>query len=114
LVPYASPGDDSYPHLILSKPIIAEPNSACTETYLMIGPFDNEKQSKNVSNYMKTSFFRFMVLLSKSTQHITRKTYNLVPMQNFDEDWTDEKLYQKYKVGSKEIEFIDSLIKKFS
>ena len=112
-IPYASPGDDSYPHLILSKPIIAKPNSACTETYLVIGPFASEKESLNVSNYMMTSFFRFMILLSKSSQHITKKTYKFAPIQNFEESWDDEKLYKKYGINTSEINFIDSLIRKF-
>ncbi len=112
LVPKASPGDDSYPHLILSKPIISEPRSVCTETYIMIGPFSNRKRCVNVGNYMMSSFFRFMVLLSKSTQDVTKKTYSLVPNQNFDENWDDEKLYNKYSLSVKEIEFIDSLIRK--
>ena len=111
-VPYASPGDDSYPHLILSKPIIGEPNSVSTETYLLVGPFISRERCVNVSNYMMSSFFRFMVLLSKSTQHITKKTYSLVPNQNFDENWDDEKLYNKYNISEEEIEFIDSLIRK--
>jgi site-specific DNA-methyltransferase (adenine-specific) len=110
-VPYASPGDDSYPHLILSKPIIGEPNSCCTETYLVIGPFDDEKTSKSVASYMISSFFRFMILLAKSTQHITQKNYQFVPMQDFNEKWTDEKLYKKYGITEEEIAFIESLIR---
>ena len=111
-VPYASPGDDSYPHLILSKPIVAGKNTACTETYLLIGPVANQKRANNIAKYMTSSFFRFMVLLAKSTQHITSKTYTFVPIQNFDEEWTDSKLYAKYGINEEEQVFIDSLIRK--
>ena len=62
---------------------------------------------------MMTSFFRFMILLSKSSQHITKKTYQFVPIQNFEESWDDEKLYKKYGINLSEINFIDSLIRKF-
>ncbi len=112
LVPKASPGDDSYPHLILSKPIISEPKSVCTETYVVVGPFKNRNRCVNIGNYMISSFFRFMVLLAKSTQDVTKKTYSLVPIQNFDEDWSDEKLYKKYNINKEEIEFINSLVRK--
>jgi site-specific DNA-methyltransferase (adenine-specific) len=111
IVPYSSPGDDSYPHLILSKPIVCGKNTACTETYLVVGPFANEKRAKNVASYMNTLFFRFMILLAKSTQHITQKNYMFVPQQNFDESWTDEKLFRKYKINKEEIEFIRTLIR---
>lgn len=33
IVSKASPGDDTYPHKIISEPIIALPKSVCTETY---------------------------------------------------------------------------------
>jgi site-specific DNA-methyltransferase (adenine-specific) len=110
-VPYASPGDDSYPNLILSKPIVAGKNTSCTETYLVIGPLANEKRTKNVATYMTSLFFRFMILLAKSTQHITQKNYAFVPQQNFDETWTDEKLFKKYGITKEEIDFIKTLIR---
>jgi site-specific DNA-methyltransferase (adenine-specific) len=52
-----------------------------------------------------------MILLAKSTQHITQKTYVFVPTQNFDEEWTDEKLYLKYGISKEEQDFIDTLIR---
>ena len=112
LVPKASPGDDSYPHLILSKPIVASPNSACTETYIVVGPVASEQKAKNIANYMVTSFFRFLVLLAKSTQDVTQKTYVFVPAQDFSVVWTDEKLFEKYCITSEEQDFIDGLIRK--
>lgn len=111
IVPYSSPGSDVFPHLILSNPIISEPNSCCTETYLVVGPFKDEQTCKNVANYMRSKFLRFLVLLLKPTQHVTQKTYDLVPVQDFDKLWTDELLYEKYGISADEVEFIDSLIR---
>lgn len=82
-----------------------------TETYLVIGPFENSKISKNVVSYLQTKFFRFFVLLNKPTQDATSKVYSLVPMQDFNESWNDEKLYAKYKLTKEEIGFIKSMIK---
>lgn len=112
IVPYASPGGDEYPHAILSKPIISKPNTCCTETYLLIGPFKNNEICQNVVSYMKTKFFRFLILLIKTSQHVTKKNYSFVPIQNFDQEWNDKKLYKKYNLNEKEITFIDSIIKK--
>ena len=109
--PYASPGADEYPHLVLSKPIVAGPNTACTETYLVIGPFECEDIAQNVASYMKTQFFRFMLILLKSTQHITQKIYAFVPQQDFTKPWTDGELYKKYGLTEDEIAFIESMIK---
>jgi site-specific DNA-methyltransferase (adenine-specific) len=103
-----------YPHQILNKPFVAEPNSCCTETYLLIGPFPSEKIAKNVVSYIQTKFFRFLVLLNKPTQHATSKVYTFVPQQDFSKEWTDEKLYKKYGITEEEIAFIDSLIRPMS
>ncbi|MEK7263242.1 MAG: Eco57I restriction-modification methylase domain-containing protein [Bacteroidota bacterium] len=111
VVPYASPGTDNYPHLILSKPIISEPQSCSTETYLVVGPFSSKKKCENVCTYMRTKFLRFLILLLKPSQHVTQKTYSFVPVQDFNEQWTDEKLYKKYGITNEEIKFIDSLIR---
>ena len=55
--------------------------------------------------------FHFLVGLKKVTQNTTSKVYQFVPMQNFDEEWTDEKLYTKYGLTDDEINFIESMIR---
>jgi len=93
------------------KPFIPNRNSCCTETYLVVGPFDNKVELKNASLYIKTNFFHFMVSLIKNTQNTMQKSYQFVPMQDFSEIWTDEKLYKKYGLDEKEIAFIESMIR---
>lgn len=51
----------------LSKPIVAEPGTACTETYLVAGHFDNEKTATSYAIYLRTRFVRFLVSLRKAT-----------------------------------------------
>ncbi len=110
-ISFAYGAGEDFPHQILNKPILGLPNSCCTETYLHIGPFKNEKESVNVLNYIKTKFFRFLVLLIKNTQNATKKVYSFVPIQDFNEEWTDEKLYKKYGLTQDEIDFIESMIR---
>ena len=103
-------GED-FPHQILNKPILGKPNSCCTETYLLIGPFENKQFAENVLIYISTRFFRFLVLLVKNTQDAPRKVYQFVPIQDFNQEWTDEKLYKKYGLTQEEIDFIESMIR---
>ncbi len=103
-------GED-FPHQILNKPFYGEPNSCCTETYIVIGPYSSKKKAQNVIGYIQTRFFRFLVLLRKNTQHAAKSVYSFVPTQNFDESWTDEKLYKKYGITKEEIAFIESMIR---
>ena len=111
LIPRAGSGSDAFPHSILGKPFISEPNSACTETYIVLGNYDTSVECYNLCTYVSTRFFRFFVLLIKSTQDATSKVYTFVPIQDFSESWTDEKLYKKYDLTSEEIAFIESMIR---
>ncbi|MFH1421472.1 MAG: Eco57I restriction-modification methylase domain-containing protein, partial [Planctomycetota bacterium] len=86
------------PYQVINKPILGEPESCCTETYMVIGPYSSEKRAKNVISYLQTKFFRFLVLLRKNTQHAAKAVYTFVPIQDFNETWTDEKLYKKYRL----------------
>lgn len=107
----AGSGSDTFPHQILGVPFVGLPQTAATETYLLIGPFDNENLCSNVCSYISTKFFRFLVLLKKSTQNAPKGVYQFVPLQDFSKPWTDEELYQKYDLTDEEIAFIESMIK---
>jgi site-specific DNA-methyltransferase (adenine-specific) len=99
---------------ILGKPKISEPNSCSSNTYVVATfPFaNNEKDyANNIVSYLHSRFLRFLVYLKTSTQDIPPKAYSFVPIQDFTETWTDEKLYKKYGITTEEIEFIESLIR---
>jgi len=52
-----------------------------------------------------------MLGLVKITQNTMKKAYSFVPMQDFNEVWTDEKLYKKYGLTKEEITFIESMVR---
>lgn len=103
-------GED-FPHQIINIPLYAAPHSCCTETYLVIGLYDTECEARNLMSYVATKFFRFLVMLKKNTQHATQSVYSLVPLQDFHEEWSDDKLYVKYNLSEEEIKFIDKMIR---
>lgn len=92
---------------------IGIPNSVCSETFIMAGMDLNltENSAINLSNYLRTKFARFLLSLSKTSQHGTSKTYRFVPVVDFNEEWTDEKLYKKYNLTQDEINLIENSIK---
>lgn len=93
------------------NPFIVNPHSVCTETYLVIGPFDDEETANNVVSYINTRFFHAMVSLLKISQNAAKGVFQLVPMQDFSKPWTDAELYQKYELTKQEIADIEALIK---
>ena len=110
-IPRAGSGSDAFPHPILGKPFIGAPGTASSWTYMHIGPFKNKTQATNAVSYITTRLFRFLVLLHKPTQDATRAVYTFVPVQNFAEPWSDERLYKKYAITKNEIAFIESMIR---
>ena len=105
-----SPGKDGK-RKVFSKIDTLPPKTICTETYLVIGAFDSENEARNLIGYMKTLFFRFLVSQFMYSHHITKDSYRLVPIQDFTQEWTDEKLYAKYGLTDEEINFIESMIR---
>ena len=100
------------PARIIGKAVICGPNVACTETFLRVGPFDNQEIAENVKAYMETKFFRALVGARKN-KNMTQSTYSFVPMQDFTKKWNDEELYKKYNLNQEEIEFIENMIASF-
>lgn len=93
------------------KPVLGEPKTACTETYVVVSPTTNKAMAENIISYINTKFFHFLLGLKKITQHTTSKTYSFIPMQDFSQPLTDKILYAKYKLTDDEIDFIESTIK---
>ena len=101
--------------------IIGEQNSVCTETFLLIGPFDTEIEQKNCYKYICTNFFKALLFFGRGTMQVSQDVFRFVPLQNFtlnsDIDWSmsiteiDKQLYSKYNLSEVEIQFIESMIK---
>lgn len=94
----------------LSRPILAGPGTACSETYLVAGRFGMEEEARRYAGYLRTRFVRFLVSLRKSTQHATKDVYSFVPDVPLDQDWTDALLYERYELSGEEIAFIESQV----
>lgn len=94
----------------LSKPIVAEPGTACTESYIVAGLFDSEAEATNYASYLRTRFARFLVSLRKSTQDAPKNVYAFIPDLPLNIKWTDVKLYKRYGLTKEEIAFIESQV----
>jgi len=105
------PDKDGKYRVLTSSMKVLEPNELCTHSYFVIGQFDESLPAENLLTYLKTRFLRFLVLLSMSSINVSKSVFQFVPIQNFSEPWTDEKLYKKYNLTTDEIAFIESMIR---
>jgi site-specific DNA-methyltransferase (adenine-specific) len=97
--------------LVLGPPIVGEPGSVCTQTYLVAGPLGSKVEAQNVESYLRTRVARFLVSLRKPAQDVFRSMYRWVPVQPWDRTWTDADLYKKYGLTEDEQAFIESMIR---
>jgi site-specific DNA-methyltransferase (adenine-specific) len=97
--------------LVLGPPLLGEPGSVCTQTYLVAGPLSSRREAKSVESYLRTRFARFLVSLRKPSQDVFRSMYRWVPIQSWDRTWTDADLYKKYGITGDEQAFIESMIR---
>lgn len=106
---------------IVSSLQVLNKNEVCTETYLVLGAFDDKEEAENLKKYIATKFARFLLLQALTSIHITRDSFIFVPLQDFsptsDIDWSqsiaqiDHQLYKKYNLSQAEIAFIEKNVK---
>ena len=96
---------------VLSVIQVLEPNCVCSESYLVAGCFDTEKEANNLVSYMKCRFTRFLAMQMLASMNMSKSSYQFVPVQDFSKPWTDEELYAKYGITDEEIAFIESIIR---
>lgn len=109
---------------IISEPIIAEPKTGSTETFMSLGCFSNLKEAQNLLKYIKTKFSRSLLGVIKVTQDVSPAKWKYVPLQDFtdksDIDWSksvreiDQQLYAKYGLSDDEIAFIEKNVKEMA
>ena len=85
-----------------------------TETYNIIDVFGEKSQAENLITYLKTDFARYLLGLRKLTQHIPRDRWNWVPYMDVDQQWTDEALFDFFKITKEEQEHIKTKVKEWS
>ena len=108
---HAGNPDKNGMYRVLSRMEILKPNQICNQSYLIVCPTKDKKQTENIYRYLRTKFVRFLILQTLSGMNISISNFQFVPWLDFNELWTDEKLYKKYGLTQEEIDFIESMIK---
>lgn len=108
----------------LSSPVLADPGTGATETFIGIGTFGTMEETQAALKYIKTKFARTILGALKTTQDITPGKWAHVPLQDFtassDIDWSqtvqgiDWQLYAKYRLDGDEIRFIEGHAKEMA
>ncbi len=110
LIPRTGDGHGREKAYVLGEPIALAPGSACTQTYFIAGMFDTPKETENYAHYLATKFVRFLVLQRKVTQDVTPERFKFAPMLDMTRRWTDEDLYDHFRLNEEERAYIEATI----
>lgn len=93
----------------------------CSETFLVIGPFNNQEELMYCKKYMETDFFRILLFFGRGTMQVSQEVFRFIPVQvfldNSDIKWSNNlsdinlQLYAKYRFTDEEIKFINKIIR---
>jgi len=84
---------------------IAKPGECCTESFIILGSFDTEKEVLAYKSYIYTKTVRFLLLQSVISQDVTKQNYRFVPhLGKYEGEYTDELLCKKWNITKKEWE----------
>ncbi len=112
---HAAYGEDhDGPYSVIANPLVAAPESACTETYLVIGTFDTEQEAENLAAFLRTRFARFLIWLRMNTQHVRGELFAFVPDVDWTRRWTDEDLFDHFDLTDAEIAVIEANIREMT
>ncbi|HII3871811.1 TPA: Eco57I restriction-modification methylase domain-containing protein [Enterococcus faecium] len=105
---------------VISTNRVIKPNEVVTDSYLVLFSADTETEAINYLKYLRTRFYRFLLLQAVTSIHLSKDKFMFIPVQDFtsgsDINWNvgieevDMQLFKKYSFDASEILFIDQTI----
>ncbi|MAP61382.1 MAG: hypothetical protein CMF82_00270 [Candidatus Marinimicrobia bacterium] len=85
---------------------IGKPNEVHTKSYISFN-INSEDEAKSLVSYMKCRLPNFMLYLRKNSQDICESTCKWIPLPPLNKEWTDEEIYQHFKLSEDDIKLIN-------
>lgn len=90
---------------------ISKPGECCTESWIIAGAFDTEKETIAYKSYLFTKVARFLLLQTVVSQDVTKKNFCFVPdLARYSGIYTDKQLCLRWGITEEEWLYIDSRI----
>jgi len=78
---------------------------------LLVYSFASEPEMNNFIKYLKTNFVRFCYSIYKCKENNFGGSLNLIPVMDFTQEWTDEKIYEFFNIPKETIDYITNFFK---
>lgn len=93
---------------------VLKPGEVCSETYSVVDVFNSAIHAERFCNFLKTDFARYFVGLRKITQNVSRDSWKWVPHPGTNKEWTDESLFDYFKITPEEQAHIKNKVREWS
>ena len=88
---------------------ISNPNEIYTDSYISFR-VDNESQARSLLSYLNTTFVNYLLSVRKISQDISKNTCKWIALVPLNKIWSNEEVYDYFKLTEGEIKFIESSI----
>lgn len=109
---HAGEPDKSGMYRVLSSSKVIGPKHVCTDSYLAVGPFSNKKEANYFLNYMRTKFFRYLLLQGTTSINLSTEKFCFIPKLN-NYEVVDDYLFQMYELNKNERQEILNTVKEY-
>lgn len=90
---------------------IAKPGECCTESFIILGAFNTEKEVLSYRSYIFTKLVRFLLLQTVVSQDVTKKNFVFVPdLGEYNKHYTDDFLRRLWGITDNQWEYVNSKI----
>lgn len=90
---------------------IAKPGECCTESFIILGAFNTEKEVLSYRSYIFTKLVRFLLLQTVVSQDVTKKNFVFVPdLGEYNKHYTDDLLRRLWGITDNQWEYVNSKI----
>ena len=86
--------------------IVGPPKTACTTSYIVLGPLKDEAECLSAASLIATRTAHFLIALAKPTQDCFHYAFKFLPLLELSHPWTDEMLFERLGLDAGEIQTI--------
>ena len=87
------------------------PGSVFSDSYLLLGTFDNESEAINLAKYMTLKLPRFLLHETYSSMNISKSNFRFVPYLDYSKEWTDNELFDLLECTPEERKLVTEIIR---
>lgn len=87
------------------------PGSVFSDSYLLLGVFENESEAENFAKFMTLKLPRFLLHETYSSMNISKSNFRFVPYLDYSKEWTDDELFDLFECTSEERKLVLDIIR---